>query len=279
MEETSYAATIKCATSQGSWLPWRTAIVGSAKALPILCVRYFRWERERERERYRERDGSDVTIVALKLAMNLHFPMAQFWTRAISVTLCASVLVGIGDEFTLSNGTVLNKSDFRDAMCLRFGFPLDGMSSTCVCGNAMTVDHALTCPCGGYIIARHNEVRDCIAETAGTTFFRRWGGPSPPAFWEWVAEIQVIKPINRSPSRHQGPRILDKTTGSFFLTSGSLTSKPNCWPCPRSRHSLSEMSRKRSVSTANESSTSTEVSSHPWFSPPQELLGESVMSS
>ena len=47
-------------------------IIGSAEALPILCVRYFRWERERERyrEREREKDGSDVTIVALKLAMN-----------------------------------------------------------------------------------------------------------------------------------------------------------------------------------------------------------------
>ena len=29
-------------------------IIGSAEALPILCVRYFWWERERERERERE---------------------------------------------------------------------------------------------------------------------------------------------------------------------------------------------------------------------------------
>ena len=69
-------------------------------ASPILCVRYFRWERERERERERdtdrererererERDGSDVTDVALKLAMNLHFPLPKI--RAI------------GDELTLS---------------------------------------------------------------------------------------------------------------------------------------------------------------------------------
>ena len=41
------------------------------------------WEREREREiqtereRERERDGSDVTIVALKLAMNSHFPLPK----------------------------------------------------------------------------------------------------------------------------------------------------------------------------------------------------------
>ena len=52
----------------------------------VLLVR----ERERERERYREReiDGSEVTIFALKLAMNLHFPLPKSRT--------------IGDELTLS---------------------------------------------------------------------------------------------------------------------------------------------------------------------------------
>ena len=48
--------------------------------------------REREREiqtdREIEREGSDVTIVALKLAMNLHFPLPKIRT--------------IGDELTLS---------------------------------------------------------------------------------------------------------------------------------------------------------------------------------
>ena len=62
-------------------------IIGSAEALPILCVRYFRWERERdtERERERDRDGSDVTIFALKLAMNLHFPCQKFAQLAMSL--------------------------------------------------------------------------------------------------------------------------------------------------------------------------------------------------
>ena len=45
-------------------------------------------EREREREIQREKDGSDVTIVALKLAMNSHFPLPKICT--------------IGDELTLS---------------------------------------------------------------------------------------------------------------------------------------------------------------------------------
>ena len=42
----------------------------------------------RERERDTERDGSDVTNVALKLAMNLHYPLPNIRT--------------IGDELTLS---------------------------------------------------------------------------------------------------------------------------------------------------------------------------------
>ena len=45
-------------------------------------------EREIQTERERERDGRDVTIVALKLAMNLHFPLLKIRT--------------IGDELTLS---------------------------------------------------------------------------------------------------------------------------------------------------------------------------------
>ena len=54
----------------------------------VLLVREREREREREIQREREIDGSDVTIVALKLAMNLHFPLPKIRT--------------IGDEFTLS---------------------------------------------------------------------------------------------------------------------------------------------------------------------------------
>lgn len=63
-----------------------------------------------------------------------------------------------------TNGTVLNKSDFRDAVCLRYGYDLDGLSSQCVCGEDMSPDHALACPCGGYPTARHDEIRDILAD-------------------------------------------------------------------------------------------------------------------
>ena len=88
-----------------------TIIIGSAEALPILCVRYFWWEREREiqRERERKRDrrkwrhhcrakiGDELhfplpkirnTIVALKIGDELHFPLPK--------------IRKVGDELTLS---------------------------------------------------------------------------------------------------------------------------------------------------------------------------------
>ena len=67
-------------------------IIGSAEALPILCVRYFRWERERYRERerrkwrhhFRAKIGDELTLslakirtigdeLTLSLAKNSHF--------------------------------------------------------------------------------------------------------------------------------------------------------------------------------------------------------------
>ena len=69
--------------------------MGSAEALPILCVRYIRWERERERdtererEREREKDGSDVTFVALKLAMSFALLLAKNVHLSIGKEFCA----------------------------------------------------------------------------------------------------------------------------------------------------------------------------------------------
>ena len=70
-------------------------------------------ERERERERYRERekDGSDVTIVALKLAMsfalllakNVHLSIGDEFCAFPCQKICTSVSPLLnGAEFTLS---------------------------------------------------------------------------------------------------------------------------------------------------------------------------------
>ena len=65
----------------GSEAPGNYRKRGSASYIvrEVLSVRERERERERERDtdRERERDGSDVTIVALKLAMNSHFPLPK----------------------------------------------------------------------------------------------------------------------------------------------------------------------------------------------------------
>ena len=54
----------------------------------------------------------------------------------------------------------LNKREFRDAVHLRYDWHIADTPSTCICGDAFTVDHAMMCRRGGFIIQRHNELRD-----------------------------------------------------------------------------------------------------------------------
>ena len=42
-------------------------------------------------------------------------------------------------------GYVLNKQEFRDAICLRYGWEIKGTPKSCVCGEDNSLDHALIC--------------------------------------------------------------------------------------------------------------------------------------
>ena len=60
-------------------------------------------------------------------------------------------------------GFDLHKGSFRDSVCIRYGWQLQDLPSSCVCGSTFTVDHALSCPMGGFPTLRHNELRDLTA--------------------------------------------------------------------------------------------------------------------
>ena len=55
-------------------------------------------------------------------------------------------------------------SAFHDAMALRYGWSPPKIPFKCDCGNGMTVEHALSCPKGGFPTLRHNEIRDLTAD-------------------------------------------------------------------------------------------------------------------
>ena len=57
----------------------------------------------------------------------------------------------------------LHKGAFHDAVALRYGWLPKNIPMHCLCGSSFTVDHALSCPKGGFPIMQHNEVRDLTA--------------------------------------------------------------------------------------------------------------------
>ena len=57
-------------------------------------------------------------------------------------------------------GYTLNKQEFRDAICLRYGWKIPNTPSYCGCNAKNSVDHTLNCKLGGYVSMRHNNIRD-----------------------------------------------------------------------------------------------------------------------
>ena len=49
-------------------------------------------------------------------------------------------------------------------MNLRYDWPFKDNPTRCACGDLFSIDHAMICKKGGFIIQRHNELRDLEAE-------------------------------------------------------------------------------------------------------------------
>ena len=57
-------------------------------------------------------------------------------------------------------GFNLNKMELRDAIKLRYDCLIDDIPCICVCGEAFSVDHAMICKRGGFVILLHNGLHD-----------------------------------------------------------------------------------------------------------------------
>lgn len=62
------------------------------------------------------------------------------------------------EEFSFT----LHKGAFRDALALRYGWLPSNIPTNCACGNQFSIEHALSCPKGGFPSIRHNEIRDTV---------------------------------------------------------------------------------------------------------------------
>ena len=61
------------------------------------------------------------------------------------------------------HGFSLHRSAFQDALALRYGWSPLSAPSLCAYGYLILVDHVLSCPKGGLLSLRHNDIRDLTA--------------------------------------------------------------------------------------------------------------------
>ena len=111
--------------------------------------RQVRQQRQDE-EKKRQEELLRVLPPSLKRAMELASEKgASIWLTALPL-----------EEY----GFLLHKGDFHDAIHLRYGWQPGKMPRNCVCGKHVSVDHSMTCPCGGFPTLRHNELRNITAQ-------------------------------------------------------------------------------------------------------------------
>ena len=65
-------------------------------------------------------------------------------------------------------GYVLNKEEFRDAVCFRYGLPLKGPPSKFPCNNIFNISHFLNCKKDGFIHNIQDEIQNLEAKLLST---------------------------------------------------------------------------------------------------------------
>ena len=69
------------------------------------------------------------------------------------------------------NGTEMGAQEWRDALFLKYGWePRDLLTYFDRCEARFTISHALDCKKGSLVTARHNELREGVADLAGKAF-------------------------------------------------------------------------------------------------------------
>ena len=91
------------------------------------------------------RIDSEVESATLRVIEQVREPGASNWLSALPLA---------------RHNLNLNKGEFHDACALRYNKRISDLPSHCVCGESFTVTHAMNCKRGGFISARHDNIRD-----------------------------------------------------------------------------------------------------------------------
>ena len=132
--------------------PLKKMIISQTTSYERLQVHEIKAELRRQKNEYHQQLASDVRKTLSPLKQRI---MDLLKEKGSSSWLSALPLK--------DHGFSLNKGEFRDALCLRYGWQLRNLPQYCICGKGFSTDHAMICTHGGMTIARHNEIRDLTA--------------------------------------------------------------------------------------------------------------------
>ena len=107
------------------------------------------------RSKLHSEDKTTAMTITANLSPPLQYSILAAQEKGSSSWLSALPLDHLGFD--------LHKGTFRDALRLRYGWPLPYLPQQCPCGSAYNVDHALTCRLGGFPTLRHNQLRNFTA--------------------------------------------------------------------------------------------------------------------
>ena len=123
-----------------------------------LEVRRIHWQLKMEEKRkicLEQKEEYDALMEELVMSPDLQRSVKAANKKGASAWLTALPIE--------EHGFALHKGAFRDALALRYGWPLKFCAEKCLCGARFEPDHQMICRQGGYVSLRHNELRDLTA--------------------------------------------------------------------------------------------------------------------
>ena len=122
------------------------------------------FEHNQVREREIEREIKDARETTHKLKLDSLLPkMNEEKKRANDLAQLKGASAWLTSLPIKDEGFVLNKREFFDAVAMRYRWDMKRLPLNCSCGKQFTMDHAMQCPLGGYVIRRHDQIRDLFA--------------------------------------------------------------------------------------------------------------------
>ena len=138
----SVESTAHYETSKSITAPLTALIAEQAHSLPNTTnAEQLRIRKEAAKVRKRRQAQS---------AVELNDQLPDNMQRAMSLSTEKGSLNWLSTLPIAEHGFALHKSSFRDALCLRYGWHPLNMPLQCTCGKQFSVEHALSCPHGGF---------------------------------------------------------------------------------------------------------------------------------